>query len=83
MSVLVDLSNAASSLAADVGHRVVAVRGADGRQLSGFIWRHGLVVTAEEGLDGEDEVEVLLEGGTTAKATIASSTSPPATGSSR
>jgi S1-C subfamily serine protease len=71
MSVLVDLSNAASSLAADVGHRIVAVRGADGRQLSGFIWRRGLVVTAEEGLDGEDEVDVLFEGGTTAKATIA------------
>jgi S1-C subfamily serine protease len=71
MSVLVDLSNAASSLAADVGHRIVAVRGADGRQLSGFVWRRGLVVTAEEGLDGEDEVEVLFDGGTVAKATIA------------
>src|SRR4051812_38435998 len=70
MSVLVDLSNAASSLAADVGHRIVAVRGADGRQLSGFIWRRGLVVTAEEGLDGEDEVDVLFDGGTVAKATI-------------
>jgi len=71
MSVLVEISNAASSLAADVGHRIVAVRGADGRQLSGFIWRRGLVVTAEEGLDGEDEVDVLFDGGTTAKATIA------------
>lgn len=70
MSLLADLSTAASSLAADIGHRIVAIRGG-GRTLSGFIWRRGLVVTSEEGLDGEDEVEVLFDGGSSAKAAIA------------
>lgn len=71
MSLLADLSTAASSLAADIGHRIVAVRGGGGRALSGFIWRRGLVVTSEEGLDGEDEVDVLFDGGASAKAAIA------------
>ena len=71
MSILAEFSTAASSLAADVAHRIVAVRGADGRQLSGFIWSRGLVVTAEEGLGGEDEAEVLFADGKVVKATIA------------
>ena len=71
MSLLADLSTAAASLAADIGHRIVAVRGGGGRALSGFIWRRGLVVTSEEGLDGEDEVEVVFDGGTSARAAIA------------
>ena len=52
-------------------HRIVAVRGADGRQLSGFVWSRGLVVTAEEALGGEDEAEVLFADGKVVKATIA------------
>lgn len=71
MSLLADLSTAASSLAADIGHRIVAIRGGGSRALSGFVWRRGLVVTSEEGLDGEDEVEVLFDGGSSAKAAIA------------
>jgi S1-C subfamily serine protease len=70
MSLLSDLSNDASSLAERVAPRIVAVRGADARSSSGFVWRTGLVVTAEEALEGEDEADVLLEGGKTQKAAL-------------
>ena len=59
MSVLSDLSNSVVSLATDAAPRILAVQGADGREFSGFIWRTGLAVTAEEVLEGEDEVQVL------------------------
>ena len=70
MSLLVDLSNDAAALADRVSPRIVAVRTANGSQSSGFVWRTGLVVTADEALDGEDEVELLFADGKTAKATI-------------
>lgn len=70
MSLLSDLSNDAAALAERAAPRIVAVRGADGRSSSGFIWRSGLVVTAEEALEGEDEADVLLDGGKTAKAAL-------------
>lgn len=71
MSFLTDLSDAAASLAEQVSPRIIAVQGGNGRQFSGFIWRTGLAVTAEEALDGEDEAEVLLADGRTAKASLA------------
>jgi S1-C subfamily serine protease len=71
MSILSDLSNDAAALAEQVAPRVVAVEGAKGRISSGFIWRSGLVVTAEEVLEGEEEVTLHLNGGRTLKATLA------------
>jgi len=71
MSLLADLSNDAATLAEQVGPRLIAVRGANGRQSSGFIWRTGLAVTAEEALEGEDEAEVLLADGKVVKASLA------------
>ena len=71
MSDLLNLSNALSALAASVAPRIIAVEGADGRQVSGFIWRTGLAVTAHEVLEGEDEAEVLLADDRVLKATIA------------
>ena len=59
MSILADLSDSVAALAAEIAPRIVAVQGADGRQFSGFVWRTGLVVTAEEVLEGEDEVQIL------------------------
>ena len=50
------LSNALAALTADIAHRIIAVQGSDGREMSGFIWRTGLAVTAHEALEGEDEV---------------------------
>jgi S1-C subfamily serine protease len=51
--------------------RVVAIAGGDGGQISGIVWRTGLIVTAHEALGGEDEVEVLGADGTIVKAEIA------------
>jgi S1-C subfamily serine protease len=71
MSHLSDLSNSLTSLAAEFGPRVLAIQGADGREFSGFIWRTGLAVTAEEVLEGEDEVQVLDATGKVSTAKIA------------
>lgn len=71
MSLLADLSNAAAALAEQVAPRIISVRGADGRRSSGFIWRSGLAVTAEEALEGEDEAEVLINEGRAVKAALA------------
>lgn len=71
MSFLSDLSDSVAALAAEIAPRVVAVQGSDGRQLSGFIWRTGLVVTAEEVLEGDDEVQVLGADGKAVAAKLA------------
>jgi S1-C subfamily serine protease len=71
MSLLADLSESVVNLAAGVAPRVLAIQGADGRQFSGFIWRTGLAVTAEEVLEGEDEVQVLDASGKATPAKIA------------
>jgi S1-C subfamily serine protease len=60
---LLGLSNALAGLTADVAPRIIAVTGADGRQVSGIIWRTGLAVTAHEVLEGDDEVAVLKHDG--------------------
>jgi len=65
------LSNALAALTADLSPRIVAVQGTDGRELSGFIWRTGLAVTAHEALEGEDEAGVLKSDGTILTAQIA------------
>ncbi len=69
-----DLKNFSDQLAALVAAaapRLVAVRGADGGALSGIIWSTGLVVTAHEALEGEDDVTVALPDGSTVAAHIA------------
>jgi S1-C subfamily serine protease len=66
MSLLSDLSAASAALAADIAPRIVAVRGA-----SGFVWSTGLVVAAEEALEGEDEVEVRFSDGRSGRASLA------------
>ena len=68
---LAALSASITGLAASIAPRLIAVQGADGRQLSGFIWRTGLAVTAHEALEGEDEIAVLTADGTTATAHLA------------
>jgi S1-C subfamily serine protease len=71
MTLLTDLSRDVATLAEQVAPRVIAVRRASGRQSSGFVWRTGLAVTAEEALEGDDEAEALVGGsGKPVKATL-------------
>lgn len=67
---LAALSAATTGLAASIAPRLIAVQGADGRQMSGFIWRTGIAVTAHEALEGEDEIAVLRADGSTATAQL-------------
>jgi S1-C subfamily serine protease len=57
-------------LVATVAPAIVAVHSHRSRA-SGFVWRKGLVVTADEALSEEGEIAVVLPGGVTKKATLA------------
>jgi S1-C subfamily serine protease len=52
---LADFSAALAAATADAAARVVAVEGGGPWSISGVIWQTGLVVTAHEGLSGDDE----------------------------
>src|SRR5215472_1325521 len=58
-----------ADLVARTAKSVVAVHGA-GRPHSGIIWRPGVVVTAEEALEGDDNITVTLPGGRQVAATL-------------
>ena len=60
---LADLSRATSAAVAAAARYVVAVRDAQGRQLSGIIWENGRIVSAEECLGSDDPAEVVLPDG--------------------
>ena len=67
-----DLSGFSAALAGAVrtaGERVVMVEDAHGA-ISGVIWRTGLVVTAHEGLAGDEEFQVMLPDGSRKAATL-------------
>ncbi|NOG72630.1 S1C family serine protease [Roseicella sp. DB1501] len=57
------LSDRLAQLTAEGAARVVAVHGRDGRARSGLLWADGLVVTAEEALERDDELAVTLPNG--------------------
>ena len=65
-----ELSNALSSLVAKLAPSLVTVRSRRSRS-TGFVWRPGLIVTADEALADEGEVQVALPGGDTVIARIA------------
>ena len=60
---LQDLSAGFTALVAEAASSVVAVHSRRSRS-SGFLWRPGLVVTADEALADEGDVTVALPGGT-------------------
>jgi S1-C subfamily serine protease len=64
---LTDLSSALPDLVASVAPSVVAVR-SDRSRSSGFVWRAGLIVTADESLSEEGAFSVTLHGGSTVAA---------------
>lgn len=68
---LAGLSAQLSALVSATENRIVAVRGPGRGNISGMVWRTGLIVTAHEALEGEDELSVGFAGGGTAKAELA------------
>ena len=70
-SVLKDFSDATTAIVQAAAKYVVAVDGRDWGGSSGIIIKPGVVVTAEEALERDDEVEVILPDGQEVKATVA------------
>jgi len=68
-TLLTDLSAAFVDLAARVAPTIVAVP-SDRSRSSGFVWRPGLIVTAEESLSEEGAFSVTLPGGSTVAAQL-------------
>jgi S1-C subfamily serine protease len=68
MTVLSQISDAMQALVAKTAPRVVALNPGRRDAASGILWRAGLIVTADEALDDDDEgVEVMMpDGGVTA-----------------
>jgi S1-C subfamily serine protease len=69
--ILRDFSDATASLVESASRSVVAVHGREWGQAAGIILKPGVIVTAEEALDKDDEIEVTLPDGARAKATLA------------
>jgi S1-C subfamily serine protease len=67
--ILSSFSSAVAGLVAKAAPAVVSVHSHRSRA-SGFVWKPGLVVTADEALAEEGEVSILLADGTTRPATI-------------
>ena len=67
---LIDFSNHAAHIVERVGESIVAVRG--GRaSASGIHWRSGVIVTAEEILEQDEDITLTLPDGRTVAATLA------------
>jgi S1-C subfamily serine protease len=62
-------SEALSTLVADVASSVIALHSHHAR-FSGFVWRPGLIVTADEALPEDGEVTVMAPGGETLAASV-------------
>ncbi len=68
-AVLRDLSDTLTDLVARASQSVVAIHSARSRS-SGFIWRSGLIVTADEALAEEGDISVVTRGGEKSAATL-------------
>src|SRR4051794_21661834 len=66
---LTQLSDAVTSIVAKAAPFIVSIHSHRSRS-SGFVWKPGLIVTADEALADEGEVAVTLPGGTRTPATI-------------
>jgi S1-C subfamily serine protease len=67
---LADLSDHLSALIDGVAPRLVAIRGRRRASLSGFVWRPGLVITAEEALEADEDIAVLRPDGSSVTASL-------------
>jgi S1-C subfamily serine protease len=70
-NVLKEFSDATTALVQAAAKRVVAVNGREWSGSSGIIVKPGVVVTAEEALERDDEISVILPDGQEAQATVA------------
>jgi S1-C subfamily serine protease len=68
---LVSLSNSIADLVDGAAQGIVALHGARRWPLSGLHWRPGVIVTAEEGLERDDDITVLLPDGRKTSASLA------------
>src|SRR6266852_2367460 len=66
---LQQLSDALTDIVKRAAPSVVAVHSTRSRS-SGFVWRPGLIVTADEALDDEGDIAVVLPGGETTAANL-------------
>jgi S1-C subfamily serine protease len=70
LTALTSLSSALADVVARTAPSVVSVHSHRSRS-TGFVWKAGLIVTADEALADEGEVEIVLADGSTATATVA------------
>ena len=56
---------------AGIGAGIVAVHGRHGPPLSGFVWRRGAIVTAEEALEADEDITITVPDGRRIGATLA------------
>ncbi len=68
---LAALSDQLAALSAAGAARAVSVQGREGRGFSGILWQQGLVVTAAEPLERDDDISVILPDGRRVPATLA------------
>ena len=69
-NILSSLSSALEGVVASAKPTIVSVHSRRSRA-SGFVWKAGLVITADEALAEEGDVSIRLADGTTRPATIA------------
>jgi S1-C subfamily serine protease len=70
-SPLVAFSDHIAELVERTVGSIVAVHGGGRSSASGFHWRSGIIVTAEEALERDEDIKVTLPGGRTIEATLA------------
>ena len=69
-SVLKDFSDATTALVRETARRVVSLNGRERGSLSGIVIAPGIIVTAEEALERDGDVEVTLPDGQAATASV-------------
>jgi S1-C subfamily serine protease len=68
---LVAFSDHAAALVERAAGSIVAVHGGGRRSSSGIHWRAGIIVTAEEALERDEEIKITLPGGRLVEASLA------------
>jgi len=71
MSALTTLSDELSAAVAAAGRSVVAVHGGRRHPSSGVVWRAGVIVTADHGLERDDHIGLTLPDGSDASGALA------------